>query len=207
MKISLTLSQFSFLFLIVVLSISCDTTHKNKVAQPDLSNRSAKIIETEGLKFKDLNKNGVLDPYEDWRMTVEERNATLVSKLSLKQKAGLMLISTTLLENDAGRGPSKKPITSGFNEADNVHEVNFFTGKPLQAPMMSTAGTTKDVKEFYKRHFILRANVAVDTLVKWANRLQAVCEKDEFGIPATIASNPRNHITTDASVGLSIGII
>ncbi|MFT4565327.1 MAG: beta-glucosidase [Saprospiraceae bacterium] len=79
-------------------------------------------------------------------MTPEERSADLVSKLSLEQKTGLMLISTTLLENDAGRRQGKKPITSGFNEVDAFNEGNFFTRKQLQEPMMSKAETTKDVK-------------------------------------------------------------
>ena len=31
------------------------------------------ILEQDGYKFKDLNKNGELDPYEDWRLTPEEQ--------------------------------------------------------------------------------------------------------------------------------------
>ncbi len=191
-----------------VLGIICTITYScvsGQTHQAELGKRSSNIIEVDGLQFKDLNRNGNLDKYEDWRLTADSRSLDLVSKLSLNQKAGLMLISTTLMKNDAGRGPSQKPITSGFNEEDAVSEVNFFTRKPLDVPMMSTAGTTKDVNEFYKRHFILRANTAVDTMAKWSNRLQEVCEAGEFGIPATIASNPRNHISTDASVGLSMG--
>lgn len=189
----------------IVSMLACSKSMYKETSQPKLETRSAKILNIGGLQFKDLNKNGSLDKYEDWRLNADERSSDLVSKLDLEQKAGLMLISTTLMENDAGRGPSKKPITSGFNEEDAVSETNFFTRKPLPVPMMSSAGTTKDVAQFHKRSFILRANTSVDTLAKWANRLQALCESNEFGIPATIASNPRNHISTDASVGLSMG--
>ncbi len=185
--------------------LACTKSIYQQINQPKIETRSAKILTIDGNKFKDLNRNGVLDKYEDWRLSADERSSDLVTKLDLEQKAGLMLISTTLLENDAGRGPSKKPITSGFNEEDAVSETNFFTRKPLPVPMMSTAGTTKDVVQFHKRNFILRANTSVDTLAKWSNRIQALCESNEFGIPATIASNPRNHISTDASVGLSMG--
>ena len=41
--------------------------------------------------FKDLNRNGVLDPYEDWRLPAEERAADLASRLTLDEMAGLML--------------------------------------------------------------------------------------------------------------------
>ncbi|WP_304236854.1 glycoside hydrolase family 3 protein [Jiulongibacter sediminis] len=186
---------------------SCQNNGTDKVEQPELGSRSVNVIDIEGLQFKDLNRNGELDAYEDWRLTAEERSSDLTARLSTEQKAGLMLISTTQLENDAmfGRGQAGKPVTSNFNETDNLSKVNFFTRKPLPVPMMSSAGTTKDVTEFYKRSFILRANTAVDTLAKWANNLQALCEEDDFGIPATIASNPRNHISIDASIGLTMG--
>ena len=38
------------------------------------------LIEADGLKFKDLNKNDQLDPYEDWRLGTEERVADLLSR-------------------------------------------------------------------------------------------------------------------------------
>src|SRR6185369_5712473 len=59
-------------------------------AQPKIEARAATILTINGLKFKDLNKNGVLDPYEDWRLPVERRVADLVSKMTMEEKAGLM---------------------------------------------------------------------------------------------------------------------
>src|SRR5436190_2111565 len=37
--------------------------------QPTLGTRGVPIIEQTGLRFRDLNRNGILDPYEDWRLT------------------------------------------------------------------------------------------------------------------------------------------
>jgi len=48
----------------------------------------------DGLKFRDLNKNGSLDPYEDWRLPVEQRVADLVSRMTLEEKTGLMIHSS-----------------------------------------------------------------------------------------------------------------
>ena len=42
-------------------------------------------------------------------------------------------------------------------------------------------------------------------MADWANNLQALCETSRLGIPAIVASNPRNHVTVDASIGLSVG--
>ena len=63
-----------------------------------------KILTVDGLKFKDLNKNGKLDKYEDWRLSVEERAKDLVQKMTLEQIAGLMLYSNhqAIPSNDSG---------------------------------------------------------------------------------------------------------
>lgn len=64
------------------------------MTQPSLEVRSKKLIESDGLQFKDLNGNGQLDPYEDWRLSPAERAADLVSKMNLDEKVGLMLINS-----------------------------------------------------------------------------------------------------------------
>ena len=52
-----------------------------------------KRVQILGYAFKDLNKNGTLDVYEDWRLPVDERISDLVGQMSVEQKAGLMLYS------------------------------------------------------------------------------------------------------------------
>ncbi|MBQ6369245.1 MAG: glycoside hydrolase family 3 C-terminal domain-containing protein [Parasporobacterium sp.] len=52
------------------------------------------LIEADGLKFKDLNKNDQLDPYEDWRLGTEERVADLLSRMEPDEKAFQMLHMT-----------------------------------------------------------------------------------------------------------------
>ena len=54
--------------------------------QASVEARVKKIIEVDGLKFKDLNGNGVPDPYEDWRLTPEERADDLVSRIIPDEK-------------------------------------------------------------------------------------------------------------------------
>ena len=161
----------------------------------------------DGLKFKDLNKNGKLDKYEDWRLPNEVRAKDLLSKMSLEEKAGMMLISTTRLENDWSfeKPKTTAPITSNFNETDLVMKQNMFTGLPMPVAQLFAAGTTNGVKKLHLRNFILRANADTKILAEWSNKLQALCEDDGLGIPAIVTSNPRNHITRDASVGLSVG--
>ena len=52
-----------------------------------------KLIEVDGLAFKDLAKTGELLPYEDWRLSAEEHAKDLAGRLSINEIAGLMCYS------------------------------------------------------------------------------------------------------------------
>jgi len=165
------------------------------------------LLRDKSLEFKDLNKNNRLDPYEDWRLSIAARVADLLGRMTPEEKIGFMLISTTRMAGDNAFQPNapKAEITSGFNEQDLVQPTNMFTRQPLPSPTLSAAGTTKAVNQYHLRHFILRANPPARVIAEWANHLQALCEASRLGIPAIVASNPRNHVTIDAAVGLSVG--
>lgn len=74
---------------------------ENTIEQPVLGARVKEIIEVDGLRFKDLNANGALDPYEDWRLSAEERADDLLSKMDANQKAGQMIHLTLVSKKDA----------------------------------------------------------------------------------------------------------
>ena len=65
-----------------------------------LSAHSAdKFIQTDGLYFKDLNGNGTLDVYEDWRQDVDARVADLLSQMTPDEKAGTLLFACVAGQN------------------------------------------------------------------------------------------------------------
>lgn len=64
------------------------------------------ILTVDGYAFKDLNRNGHLDPYEDWRLPFSERARDLAAQLSVEEMAGLMLYS-----------PQQKLLDSTITEA------------------------------------------------------------------------------------------
>jgi hypothetical protein len=72
-----------------------------RIISPIIGN---KILTINRLAFKDLNKNGKLDIYEDWRLPVEERARDLTAKMSVDQIAGLMLYSSHQAIPSAGGG-------------------------------------------------------------------------------------------------------
>ena len=164
-------------------------------AQPELGHRSVEILQEGKFQFKDLNKNGRLDPYEDWRLNAEERASDLLSRMTVDEKIGFMIIS------QINMGPSG---TSDLNEQDVVTTRNQFTGEATEETL-NVSGTTKGILERHLRHFILRANAPARTMAAWSNNVQAVAESSRLGIPVIFTSNPRNHVAVDNSMGLNVG--
>ncbi len=85
------------------LLLLCSATYSAQAQiqqQPVLGHRSAKILSIDGLSFKDLNRNGQLDKYEDWRLPYSVRSKDLVAKMSLEEK------TTGLLKRLKIRSPS-----------------------------------------------------------------------------------------------------
>src|SRR5437773_9597255 len=62
----------------------------------------APVLQKDGLQFKDLNRNGVLDPYEDWRLAPEQRARDLVTRMTLEEKAGTMMHGTVRSTGPSG---------------------------------------------------------------------------------------------------------
>ena len=58
---------------------------------PTIGVTTCGVIVQDGLFFKDMDNDGVLSPYEDWRNSHEFRAADMVKHLPLKQQAGLVL--------------------------------------------------------------------------------------------------------------------
>jgi beta-glucosidase len=62
--------------------------------QPEIEAAKKGVLSLEGKQFRDIDGDRSLDIYEDWRKPVNQRVADLVSKMTLAEKAGLMLINT-----------------------------------------------------------------------------------------------------------------
>ncbi|HOO98182.1 MAG TPA: glycoside hydrolase family 3 N-terminal domain-containing protein [Bacteroidales bacterium] len=223
------LSKLILLVSAAILTVSCGQGRKQTV-QPDLGYRSVPVIEKRGLKFKDLNRNGKLDNYEDWRLSSEERSRDLLSQMSLEQKAGFMvinslnmvgssraeasegkLVASDLDEGGGGQGMrqggagSRQQRPAAERPQTGAGERQGRAGGDYLASLSRSSGTSRMVKEFNMRHFILRSNESTRVTAEWANKLQELCESEPLGIPCIITSNPRNHITTNAALGSSVG--
>lgn len=67
------------------------------------------ILYQDDYAFKDLNQNGELDIYEDWRERPSKRAQDLAQQISIEQIAGLMLYSPHMVVNDSV--PNEKIIS------------------------------------------------------------------------------------------------
>jgi hypothetical protein len=86
-----------FLPLSIVLSAALTVVVAGAVPQPPqpvLGSRAVKVITVEGRSFRDLNRSGALDPYEDWRLPAVRRAADLVARMTLEEKAGTLMHGT-----------------------------------------------------------------------------------------------------------------
>lgn len=132
--------------------------------------QSGAIKSENGFSYRDLNQNGRLDVYEDPRQPVEARVEDLLAQLTLEEKAGLLFINGTSVNEDGSIEDKAEDIWTSRNA---VGQMN--------AQKMS--------------HFNLWGIPAAQTVAAWYNRVQRFAEETRLGIPVTIASDPRNHFT------------
>ena len=82
--------------------------------------QNAPLLTEGGFAFRDLNKNGVLDPYEDSRRSIDERVADLLGRMTLEEKAGMLFHTMigmnkdgSLVEGESFFGRMKCEVASG----------------------------------------------------------------------------------------------
>ncbi|HUB59720.1 MAG TPA: glycoside hydrolase family 3 N-terminal domain-containing protein [Puia sp.] len=149
----------------LTLLLSCQTQSSN-----------TGIVKTiDGYTFRDLNKNGKLDVYEDARQPVSARVNDLLGQMTLDEKAGMLFINGARVNEDGSIGD--KPATGMFAFAPNALNL---------------------VKEKKMNHFNLWQVPSPAALARWYNAMQRyVQDSTRLGIPITIASDPRNHFSNN----------
>jgi len=143
-------------------------------SQPALGHRAVPILTVDGLQFKDLNRNGQLDPYEDWRLAPEPRAKDLLARMTLEEKAGLMMHGTI---------PTKRGAAGAADAYDLAASEKLILGVSVNS-------------------FITRLSGDAAHLAEQDNAVQELAERARLGIPATISTDPRSHFqyTPGASV-------
>ncbi len=90
------------------------------------------ILEVDGLKFKDMNKNGTLDVYEDWRVDTDARIADLIAQMTPEEEVGLLFCVNTQLV-DAVKMVQEYALTCQLFNLNGTPETITNTLNNLQA--------------------------------------------------------------------------
>lgn len=129
------------------------------------------LVRTDGDdNYRDLNKNGKKDVYEDPAQPIEKRVQDLLKQMTLEEKAGMMFYVPTRVNKD---GTIEEEPAKDFLASISPVGVNEMDQRKIT-------------------HFNLFSVPAPDTLAIWYNRMQQHAEKTRLGIPLTISSDPRN---------------
>jgi beta-glucosidase len=139
----------------------------------DLLGKEAPLLTVEGYAFRDLNKNGKLDVYEDGRANINSRIDDLTGQMNLEEKAGLMFITMAAMNADG----SLANTASVFNPMSLMFESN-----------VSMVAKKK------MNHFNTLQSTSPEAMIAWNNNIQKLAERTRLGIPVTLATDPRHGV-------------
>ena len=152
-----------------------------------------KLLTVDRYAFKDLNKNGELDAYEDWRLPADERAKDLASKMTVEQIAGLMLYS-------AHQSIPARP---------DGYFAGTYDGQSYKEGVTDPSALTDQQRKFLEtdnlRHVLVTTVQSPEVAAKWSNKLQAFCEGTGLGIPANNSSDPRHGTKAKAEYDAAAG--
>ena len=150
-------------------------TRKNLESLSD----EAPTLTQDGYAFRDLNKNGKLDPYEDIRLPIDERVEDLLSQMTLEEKAGLMFHTMIAMNDDGSMVEKPGP--------------------------MSPIPTSELIAKRLMNHFNVLQATDPRPMAVWYNSLQKLAERTRLGIPVTISSDPRHAFSNNPAAAMMTG--
>lgn len=140
-------------------------------ANMDLLGEEATLLVVNDQQYRDLNKNGRLDIYEDNRESIDSRVEDILRQMTIEEKAGMMFITMAGMEEDGSF--QEKPMPS--------QPITFF---------LETNTTMVAKKKM--NHFNTIQSSTPEAMTTWNNNIQKLAERTRLGIPVTIASDPRH---------------
>lgn len=126
-------------------------------------------LDVDGHRFRDLDRDGVLSPYEDWRRAAGERADDLLDRLTLDEKVGLMLHGSLR----AADGPMA------------------MLG---QGTSYDLAAARTQLLDRRVSSVITRLTSDPAAFAEQSNLIQDIAAEGRLGIPVTISSDPRHHV-------------
>lgn len=135
---------------------------------------TARLIQVDGYAFRDMDGDGKLSLFEDWRQSADDRAADLASKLSGEDCVKLMWHGGVQGVADAP-GVAADPNDTSLLDKGSCAGVSRLGGN----------------EESY------------GSVVSWINDIQTKCEKRPYGIPYICSVDPYSTLGIPSTVGLA----
>ena len=140
------------------------------------------VLSEKGMRFRDIDKDGELDDFEDWRLSPEDRAKSLSAFLTVEEMVGLCLHSP----QQQIPYMKDKPSYGGLSYAESGVE-----------PWALTDIQKECIKDRNMRHFLIKTVESVEAAVKWNNAAQDLAESCRIAIPLNNSSDPRHSLRAD----------
>ena len=163
------------LFLISVLIVNFIFSPIERIIYLVKLKPEVKVLDIDGISFRDLNKNNKLDRYEDHRLDTVQRVEDLISQMTLEEKVGTLF---------------HPPVTINPDWMFRLYSL-FVDGGKL---------TESEIINQHINHFNLYGNPKPERLAKRLNSLQKIASRSRLGIPVTISSDPIHEVPNGGGV-------
>lgn len=167
-----------------------------------------KFIQVDGLYFKDMNGNGSLDVYEDYRQPVENRIADLLSQMDMDEKAGT-LIFACIAGSNGSTVTDFNADSEGFHDSTTSTKVisadhpGITTMEPTVVIDNGTFVPTKyQIQEMGVTTYIAALTGTAKDQLNLFNGLQAMVEDTRLGIPV-VFSGDRSYNTWGGQIDMA----
>lgn len=155
--------------------------NRTSAANMKLLGEEAPTLTENGYQFRDLNKNGKLDIYEDGRAEIDNRINDVLGQMNLEEKAGMMFINMTGMNSDGAL----------FESPALSDPITFF---------LETNSTMIAKKQM--NHVNIVQATTPKAMATWSNNFQKLAERTRLGIPVTIATDPRHIARENAGAAI-----
>ena len=174
--LNISLKFLGLTSLVIILSIWLDYLNPiEKIKINKALYNDVEILNIDGFSFRDLNKNNILDIYEDHRLDSKVRTEDLLNKMTIEEKVGQMFHPPFVLNPDIWM---------------LIYEVAI-RGNQLTESQILFDNIT---------HFNLYGNPSPETLAREINNFQKVASRTRLGIPITISSDPIHEVPKGGGV-------
>ncbi len=163
------------LFLISVLIVNFIFSPIERIVYLTKLKPEVKVLDIDGMSFRDLNKNNKLDRFEDYRLDATQRVEDLISQMTLEEKVGTLF---------------HPPVTINPDWMFRLYSL-FVDGGKL---------TESEIINQHINHFNLYGNPKPERLAKRLNSLQKIASRSRLGIPVTISSDPIHEVPNGGGV-------